>query len=225
MRILLVEDDIHLAKTMRDELRRCYDVDVSYTGVRGLYCAKHSDYGVLVLDLALPDMDGITLCRRLRSESKRGSKVPVLVLTARDEVEQKVVALDCGADDYMTKPFSFEELLARIRALLRRPTDILIVNPLSVGELTLDVVARTVKRKNKNVQLRRKEFNLLEYLMRHEGQVVTRNMILDHVWEVDVDPLTNTIDVHINYLRGKIDKPFNRRLIKTVPGVGYKLEV
>jgi DNA-binding response OmpR family regulator len=190
-----------------------------------LQYAKTNDYGALILDLMLPDIEGVALCRRLRSESKKGSSLPILVLTARDEIDKKVEALNSGADDYLTKPFSFEELSARIRALLRRPTDKFVVNPMLAGDIILDTVTRTVKRQDKDVRLCRKEFNLLEYLMRCQGRVVTRSMILDNVWGTDVDPLSNTVDVHINYLREKLDKPFANQVIKTVPGLGYKLEV
>ena len=150
--------------------------------------------------------------------------MPILMLTGQSETEKKVLALDAGADDYLVKPFRFEELLARIRALLRRNTVTLTSNILSIDNLTLDPAKKTVKRNEDNITLRRKEFSLLEYLMRNNGRVITREMILDHIWESTNDSVTNVVDVHIKYLRDKVDKPYKKKLIKTVHGVGYKIE-
>ena len=223
MKILVIEDDIDLTKTIRDALYRYHAVDLAHTGLRGIQQAKLGSYDVIILDLTLPDMDGADVCQKLRTGDD--AVVPILVLTARDSVEDKVEALDAGADDYLTKPFSFDELLARLRALSRRSTQMAqLSNVLTVGDLQLDTSTRAVTRGKTAIDLRRKEFNLLEYMMRNEGLVLTRNMILDHVWEDDIDPTSNTVDVHINYLREKIDRPFKKALIKTVPGVGYTLK-
>jgi len=222
MKILLIEDDKQTAATIQEALKDYYAVDVAYTGEDGEYQAEVNDYDLIILDLILPDMDGVTVCKNIRESE---IKAPILILTGKSEIKDKVKALDSGADDYLIKPFSFNELLARVRALLRRGPDALATNKLSIGGLTLDVVANTVKRKGRKIPLRRKCFRLLEYLMRNKGRVVTRSMILEHVWESSIDPMTNTIDVHIKSLRDKIDKQFGTSLIKTVHGLGYKIEV
>jgi len=222
MKILLIEDDKQMAATIKGAMKKHYAVDIAYTGEDGEYQAQVNDYDLIILDLILPDINGITVCKRIR---ENGIKTPVLILTGKSEIKDKVKALNSGADDYLIKPFSFGELLARTRALLRRSPDTLVPNKLSVGNLTLDVVANRVKCKGKEIPLRRKCFKLLEYLMRNKGMVVSRSMILEHVWESSVDPITNTVDVHIKSLRDKIDKPFGTDLIKTVHGLGYKMEV
>lgn len=221
MKILIIEDDRQTAETIRDVMKDYYAVDISYTGEDGEYQASVNEYDVIVLDVVLPDINGVEVCKRIRENE---IKTPILMLTGKTEIKDKVTALDSGADDYLTKPFKFAELLARIRALMRRNPGTLSSNTLCVGNLSLDIVKNMVKRNDKTIPLRRKEFGLLEYLMRNRGRVLTRSMILEHVWESDTDPITNTVDVHINYLRGKIDRPFTDQLIKTVHGLGYKIE-
>lgn len=221
MKILIIEDDRQTAETIRDVMKDYYAVDVAYTGEDGEYQASVNEYDVIVLDVVLPDIDGVEVCKKIRENE---IKTPILMLTGKTETKDKVAALDSGADDYLTKPFKFAELLARIRALMRRAPSTLDSNVLSVGNLNLDIGTNTVKRNDKTIPLRRKEFGLLEYLMRNRGRVLTRSMILEHVWDSDTDPITNTVDVHINYLRDKIDRPFPTQLIKTVHGLGYKIE-
>ncbi len=221
MKLLIIEDDKQTAATIKDEMKDYYAVDVVHTGEDGEYQAEVNDYDVIIIDIRLPDKDGISVCKEIR---KAGIKTPILMLTGSLETKNKVSALDSGADDYLTKPFKFAELLARIRALMRRNPNTLDSNVLSLGDLTLDITANRVQRKKKTIPLRRKEFSLLEYLMRNPERVITRTMILEHVWDSSVDPITNTVDVHINYLRDKIDRPFGTKLIKTVHGLGYKIE-
>ena len=221
MKILIIEDDKQTAQMIKNEMKGNYAVDLAYTGESGEYLSETNDYDTIVIDLRLPDIDGITVCKRIR---EAGIKTPILILTGSIEVKNKIAALDSGADDYLTKPFSFAELMARIRALMRRSPQTLNSNVLSLDGLTLDVSKNRVERNGKEVYLRRKEFSLLEYLMRNPGLVLTRNMILGHVWEEGIDQLTNSIDVHIKFLRDKIDIPFGTSLIKTVYGLGYKLE-
>ncbi len=221
MKILIVEDDRQTAEAIRDVMKDYYAVDVSHSGEDGEYLASVNDYDAIILDVVLPDMDGVDVCKNIRENEV---KSPILMLTGKSEIKDKVTALDSGADDYLTKPFKFAELLARIRALMRRAPSTLDSNVLTVGNLSLDIGTNRVSRNDKTIPLRRKEFGLLEYLMRNRGIVLTRSMILEHVWESDTDPITNTVDVHINYLRDKIDKPFPTQLIKTVHGLGYKIE-
>lgn len=222
MKVLLIEDDKQTAETIKDEMKDYYAVDVAYTGKDGEYKVSVNDYDVILVDLILPDMNGITVCKKVR---KAGIKTPILILTGQIETKDKVTALDAGADDYLTKPFSFAELLARVRALMRRNPDTILSNLLIAGDITLNVTSNIVRHKQTTIPLRRKEFGLLEYLMRNKGRVLTRPMILEHVWESDTDPITNTVDVHINSLREKVDRPFGTSIIKTVHGLGYKAEV
>jgi heavy metal response regulator len=220
MRILVVEDEEKVASFIRKGLmEEHYAVDVALDGEEGLSMAQLSPYDLLILDLMLPKLDGYRLLQRLRSD---GVEIPVLVLTARDGVGDKVRGLDLGADDYLTKPFAFAELLARVRALLRRgkPQRLPI---LKVADLTLDPATRRVARGGSPIELTAKEYALLEYLMRHTGQVLTRTMISEHVWDQTFDSYTNVIDVYVNYLRKKIDQGFEPKLIHTVRGVGYSL--
>lgn len=221
MKILLIEDNKQMAATIKEVLKDHYTVDVAYTGGDGEFQTQVNDYDLIILDLILPDIDGVTVCKKIRESE---IKTPILILTGKPQIEDKVKALDSGADDYLVKPFNLGELLARVRALLRRGPDTLTSNKLSVGGLTLDVAANTVKCKGKKIHLRHKCFRLLEYLMRNKGMVVTRSMILEHVWESSIDPVTNTVDVHIKSLRDEIDRPFGVSLIKTVHGLGYKIE-
>jgi len=221
MRILLVEDEIRIADFIKRGLREeHYTVDLAPTGEKALFLAETNPYDLIVLDVMLPDGDGRGICRQLRGKKIH---VPVLMLTARGSVEEKVSGLDAGADDYLTKPFAFEELLARVRALLRRDATVKTTS-LKVEDLELDQLTRKVRRSGKEIGLSAKEYALLEYLMMHAGQVVTRTMISEHVWGDDFDSFTNIIDVYTNFLRKKIDKGFKKELIHTVRGVGYILK-
>ena len=221
MRVLVIEDDPGVADFVRKGLREAsYAVDLADDGVDGFNVACVNQYDVIVLDLMLPGKDGFTVLHELRSG---GVRTPVICLTARDAVDDRVKGLDLGADDYLTKPFSFAELLARIRAVLRRGEKIT-ANPIVVGDLTLDVVARSVRRGERRIDLSPNEFALLEYLARNVGHVLSRTMILEHVWDMHQDPMTNVIDVHINRLRKKVDGGAARPLIHTIRGVGYVLQ-
>ncbi len=220
MRILVVEDEEKVASFIRKGLEEeRYAVDVALDGEEGLELAELNPYDLIVLDLMLPGLDGFRFIQRLRAQ---GVHTPILVLTARDSVGDKVKGLDLGADDYLTKPFAFAELLARIRALLRRGAP-QAPPVLQVADLTLDPAARRVSRAGKPIELTAKEFALLEYFMRHAGRVLTRTMILEHVWDQSFDSYTNVVDVYVNYLRKKVDQGFEPRLIHTVRGVGYVL--
>lgn len=220
MRALVVEDEPGVAAFIRRGLREAsFAVDVVANGEEGLSLASAESYDIIVLDLMLPGRDGFAVVRQLR---KQGLKIPVIFLTARDSVEDRIRGLDLGADDYMVKPFSFAELLARIRALLRRGSS-LTENPLVCGDLAVDTVARTARRGDQRIDLSAREFALLEYLARHTGEALSRTMILEKVWDMNYDPLTNVVDVHINRLRKKVDNGFPTTLIQTVRGVGYAL--
>ena len=221
MKLLLVEDDKETAQTIKEELKGNFIVELAFTGEDGEYQAELNEYELIILDLNLPDINGFEVCQRLRSN---GIKTPILILTGEDEVDKKVSLLDEGADDYLTKPFNIAELKARIRTLLRRPRELYSSNILSIGDLTIDLNRKQITRGDKTISLRRKEFYLLEYLARNAGRVITREMILDHIWDSASEPITNIIDVHIKYLRDQIDGPFDKKLIKTVHGWGYKLE-
>jgi len=223
MRILVVEDEHKIANAIKRGLEQeTYAVDVVYTGTEGLDLAETEDYDLLILDLMLPEIDGITITKTLRSHKNH---TPILILTAKGNISEKVEGLDSGADDYLTKPFSFEELLARVRAVSRRPKSTL--NPtLRVGSLELNSTTYEVTRDGKSIQLSSKEFSLLEYLMRNAGRTISKDSIMNHVWDYDADILPNTVEVYIKYLRNKIDKPFpdSKPLIHTVRGFGYKIE-
>ena len=221
MKLLLIEDDRETAATLKEELGKDYIVEVSFTGEDGEYQTDINEYDLVILDLGLPDKGGEEVCRNIR---KKNARVPILVLTGEHKVQTKVSLFDLGADDYLTKPFSFGELKARIRALLRRKQDTFVSQIISLDDLTLDLNKKIVQRGVKHISLRRKEFYLLEYLIRNAGRVVSRSMILDHVWESNSESLTNVVDVHIKYLRDQIDRPFGKQLIKTVHGLGYKIE-
>jgi DNA-binding response OmpR family regulator len=220
MRILLVEDEPKVASFIRRALEEeSYAVDVCVDGTTGLDWAQGVNYDLIILDLMLPGLPGLQLLRQLRAA---GVKTPVLILTARSEVDQRVKGLDAGADDYLTKPFAIEELLARARALFRRasgtPT-----GTLQVDDLVLNPVTREVTRAGQRIELTSKEYALLEYLMRNAGRVLTRPMITEHVWDLDFDTFTNVIDVYISYLRNKIDRGRDSSLIQTVRGSGYMI--
>ena len=220
MRLLLVEDEVKVASFIRRALEEeTYAVDLASDGAEGLCRASSESYALIILDLMLPGMSGVEVLRQLRQQRIR---TPVLVLTARSEVDQKVRGLDAGADDYLTKPFAVEELLARVRALLRRGSGDL-VSVLQVDNLLLNPVTRQVTRGGRRIELTTKEYALLEYLMRNAGRVLTRPMIAEHVWNLDFDTFSNVIDVYVNYLRNKIDRGHERKLIHTVRGSGYSL--
>jgi heavy metal response regulator len=221
MRILLVEDDEHIVDFLKRGLKEeGYVVDIAYNGEDGLYLAENEGFDLIILDILLPKLDGFELCRRLRA---KGNLTPILMLTAKDEIEDRVHGLDIGADDYLVKPFAFEELLARIRALLRRQKSIE-SSVLKIGDLTLNLLTREVKRGGKSIELTTREFELLKFLMYHPGQVLTRTQIAEHVWSYDFDYFSNIVDVYIRYLREKIDDPFEHKLIHTVRGAGYKIQ-
>lgn len=221
MRILIAEDDEALARFVRQGLEgEQYKVDVFSDGEQARAAAVDSEYDLIILDLNLPKLDGVAILRQLRSKKPT---LPVLILTQRTRVEDRVQCLDGGADDYLPKPFSFSELSARIRALLRRshlPSE----SVLTVADLKLDRVQHLVERAGRRIDLTAKEFSLLEYLMRNAGRSVTRSMILEHVWNLTFDTTTNLVDVYINYVRRKIDDGHATKLIHTVRGVGYELK-
>jgi DNA-binding response OmpR family regulator len=220
--ILIVEDERRLATVLRRVLsEERHTVDVAYDGTSGYDLAASDTYDLIILDLMLPGIDGLEVCKRLRAENVQ---TPVLMLTARGAVEDRVAGLKVGADDYLVKPFAMEELLARVAALLRRGRTMELAPQLHVGDLSLDLVRREARRGGRIIELTAKEFSLLEYLMRHPGQVLTRTQITDHVWRYDFDALSNVVDIYIHYLRDKIDRGFSKPLIKTVRGVGYKIE-
>jgi DNA-binding response OmpR family regulator len=223
MHILIVEDEKQLGKLLKRVLtEERHVVDVADEGYEGLNLALSDSYDLVILDRMLPNMDGLEICRQMR-QSK--IKSVVLMLTARGSVEDRVSGLTSGADDYLVKPFAMSELLARVQALLRRrDRETEGNNILQVGNLTLDLVRHEVQREGKNIELTAKEFALLEYLMRHPGQVLTRSQITDQVWRYDLDAISNVVDIYIHYLRDKIDHGFARPLLKTVRGIGYKLE-
>jgi heavy metal response regulator len=221
MKILIAEDEKKVAHFVKKGLQEeGYAVDVASNGEDGLTLATETPYDLIILDIYMPKLDGLTVLRRLREEKVR---TPVLLLTVRAAIEDKVLGLDSGADDYLTKPFVFQELLARVRALLRRQVEIG-TNVLKVGDLSLDPVRRTVTRGTQRIELTLKEFSLLEYFMRHPGRVLTRTMIIEHVWNYDFDNETNVVDVYVNYLRRKIDAGHEPKLIHTVRGVGYVMK-
>lgn len=220
MRALLIEDDLGVSGFVKRGLREAaFAIDAAVNGIDGSHLARTEPYDVIVLDLMLPGKDGFTVLRELRAADV---KTPVICLTARDSVDDKVKGLDLGADDYLAKPFSFVELLARIRALLRRGST-LANNPIVIADLSVDTVTRVVTRCGRRIELSPYEFSLLAYLARNAGSVLSRTMILEHVWDINQDPMTNVIDVHINRLRRKIDANFTGPLIHTVRGVGYVL--
>lgn len=221
MKVLIIEDEKDVADSIKVILQQHFIVDLARTGEEGEFKAQVNDYDVILLDYVLPDLDGLMICSYLR---KNKIETPILFLTCKDEIATKVEALNVGADDYLTKPFSPPELIARMRALIRRTQSNNRVNTMQVDSLTLDSITRTVMRDEKSIALRRKEFDLLEYLMRNTNRVLTRGMILEHVWEQGTDELSNTVDVHIKYLRDKVDKPFRKKLIRTVHGIGYKIQ-
>jgi heavy metal response regulator len=221
VRILVVEDEKKISDFIKRGLKEeGYSVDIASDSAEGDYLASTETYDLIVLDLMLPGMDGISLCRKLRNEN---NITPVIMLTAKDSLKDKVTGLDAGADDYLTKPFAFEEFLARIRVLLRK-RDTSHTTKLQVRDLVLDLLTHRVTRAGKDIELTTKEYALLEFLMRNAGTVVTRTMISEHVWDISFDTYTNVIDVYINYLRNKIDRDQKNKMIHTLRGRGYVLK-
>lgn len=221
MRILIVEDEPKIGQALKKGLQQeHYAVDLVMDGKEGLAMALTEPYDLLVLDRMLPNVsDGLSICREVR---QRGLQMPILMLTAKTQINERVEGLESGADDYLAKPFAFEELLARVRALLRRPEQRLDA-ALTVGDVALDPSAFSVTRSGKPITLSAKEFSLLEYLMRNSGRTVTKEMIISHVWDYDADVLPNTVEVYIGYLRNKLERPFKRAFITTARGFGYKV--
>ena len=220
MRVLLVEDDPRIARFVSQALReQSYAVDLTADGEDALYKASINDYDAVILDIMIPGRDGFEVCRELRAE---GLTVPIVMLTARDSVQDRITGLDTGADDYLTKPFEVSELLARLRALLRRGH---VIRPatITIADLVIDTRAHRVTREGRNIELTAKEYALLEYMARERGRVLTRAEIAEHVWDENFDPLSNLIDVNINRLRRKIDDHFSPPLIHTRRGEGYML--
>jgi len=221
MRILIVEDEKIIAKNLKKGLsEEGYSVDSAYDGEEGGFMAETEPYDLIILDIMLPKADGITILKNLR---KQGIKTPVLMLTAKDAVSDKIKGLDTGADDYLTKPFDFDELLARVRALLRRKGEVKSAI-IRIGDMEIDTAGHQVRRGGKDIQLSAREYALLEYLAYNGGKVVSRTDISEHIYEYDFDLDSNVIDVYINFLRNKIDKGFEAKLIHTVRGAGYILK-
>ena len=221
MRVLLVEDEPSAARVLAKGLReQAYAVDLAADGEAALFQIGTSDYDAVVLDVMLPLKDGLSVCRTIRQS---GSTVPILMVTARDAVEARIEGLDCGADDYLVKPFDFRELLARLRAIIRRGRQPLLPERVTVGTLTLDTRGRRVLRGKREVPLTAKEYALLEYLVRRAGDVVSRMDIAEHVWDEHYDPLSNVVDVYIQRLRRKLDSGSGESLIRTRRGEGYQL--
>jgi two-component system copper resistance phosphate regulon response regulator CusR len=221
MRILVVEDERRIADFLQRGLQSAgYSADIAGNGKDALESIQNTEYDLLILDLGLPDIDGIDLLTRIRN---RKVTCPVLILSARDAVEDRVKGLEGGADDYLVKPFAFVELLARVRVLLRRGQPA--TERLQVGDLMLDILRRKVTRAGEPIELAPKEFSILEYLMRNRGRPLSRTMIVEHVWDMDYDGLTNIVDVYIRHLRSKIDDKFTNKMIHTVRGIGYMIDV
>jgi DNA-binding response OmpR family regulator len=221
MRALLVEDDTTIAEFVGRGLREAgFAVDHEADGDSGLRAALHTPYDVAIVDVMLPKRDGLSVIDELR---RRQIMTPVLILSAKRSVDDRVRGLQAGGDDYLTKPFAFTELLARVQALVRRSTQSAAPTTLKFEDLEMDLLSRRVTRAGQEIELRPREFTLLEYLMRNAGRVVSKTMILSHVWEYQFDPQTNVVDVVVSRLRDKIDRPFDRKLLQTVRGVGYAL--
>jgi DNA-binding response OmpR family regulator len=221
MKILLIEDNKSLAESLKKHLGKSFVIDAVGTGEEGLQQALVGGQDVIILDLSLPDKNGFDVCKALRAAHVN---TPILILTGAADLATRVTLLNAGADDFLTKPFSVAELKARLGALLRRPPAIFTTDVMVVQDLTVDSTRRRVERAGTPIALRRKEFDILEYLVRNRGRPVTRAMILDHAWDGSKDTWNNTVDVHIKHLRDKIDRPFKTPLIKTAYGIGYLIE-
>ena len=223
MRVLVVEDNQKIANSIKKGLEQeSFAVDIALDGIKGFDLAVVEDYDIIILDLMLPGMDGMEVCRKLRQEEKISTKI--LMLTAKNQLEDRVEGLNTGADDYLAKPFAFKELIARIRALTRRPKKTL-NNTLKIKDLELDSSNQQVKRAGKTISLSKKEYSLLEYLLRNKNKITSKQELINHVWDYNADILENTVEVYIGYLRNKIEKPFKNKpkLIKTIKGFGYKI--
>lgn len=220
MRVLVIEDEPNIAEALKHRLSQRYAVDIASTGRRGIYLTQISPYDIILLDLCLPDLDGLDVCRIIRQQKLASH---ILVLTGEDDLTNKISLLDAGADDYVTKPFSYAELSARIRALLRRNPDASANNIVTIDDMIIDLKQRTVYRSNRLINLRRKEFDILEFMIRYRGKVLNRETIHGHVWANGSSAISNCVTVHIRSLRERIDKPFKKRLIRTVYGVGYAI--
>lgn len=222
MRVLIIEDEHKIANVIKEGLvEEAFAVDVCYNGEDGLNTAQSEDYDIIILDRMLPgNVDGIGICKSLRSAQNH---TPIIMLTAKDQIRDRINGLNSGADDYLVKPFSFEELLARMRALLRRPRDGL-GETLTANGLSLNTITKEIRRDGQQIKLSAKEYAILEYLLRNKGKVISKNLILNHVWNFDSDVLPSTVEVFVVYLRAKIDKPFDGPpLIQTIRGFGYKI--
>lgn len=222
MKVLVVDDEVRIARAIKQGLEQDgYVVDLAHDGEDGYNAASADEYDVIVLDVMMPEMNGFDVAKKLRED---GNRAPILMLTAKDQSRDVVMGLDSGADDYLAKPFSFEVLSARIRALMRRPRDV-IDAVLTVRDLEMDVANHVVRRSGKEIKLSNKEFGILEYLLRNKNRILSKTNIMTHVWDFDADILPNNVEVFINYLRGKIDKPFaGEPLIQTVRGFGYVIK-
>ncbi len=224
MRILLIEDEYKIANSLKKGLKQeLFTVDIAYDGVEGFDLASTEEYDLIILDRLLPKMEGIEICKKLRQEK---NYTPILLLTAKGQIQDRVDGLNSGADDYLVKPFAFEELLARIKALVRRPKNIISASSI-IDNLSLNTETFEVRRDNKIITLTHKEFSLLSYCMRHPNTILSKEHIISHVWDYDADILPNTVEVYIGYLRNKIDKQFpdDKPLIHTLRGFGYKVGV
>jgi len=222
MKLLVIEDNPRLTARIKQQLQRWYIVEVAHTGDEGLRLVSSSPFDLILLDLGLPDTPGLEVCRQIRQLT---THTPILVVTGVDTTESKVDLLDAGADDYITKPFDLSELRARINALARRGDRSASIPLVTVGDLTIDPASRKVARSNIPISLRRKEFDILEYLARNVGRVLSRQMIINHAWPTTSTSWTGSVDVHIKQLRDKVDKPFSYPLIKTSYGVGYMVDI
>lgn len=220
MRILIIEDNPLIAQALRVSLKDSFVIDICDKGQDGIYAASTTAYDTILLDLNLPDIGGEKVCSRLRN---KGIKSPIIVLSGKGEIKSKIALLNMGADDYVVKPFNMQELRARIDVAMRRSTNSQ-GSVIEIEGIKLDSIARIVERFDESIHLRRKEFDLLEYLIRHKNQSVTRTMILEHIWDTNENLWANVVDVHIKHLRDKIDRPYGTKLIKTVHGVGYRFE-
>ncbi|HSX05996.1 MAG TPA: response regulator transcription factor [Candidatus Saccharimonadales bacterium] len=221
MKILIIEDSRLLASSVKSLLSKQYTVDVVHTGREGVELASTNDYAVVILDLSLPDINGEDVCKQLRASQVN---TPILVLSGARDTFSRVKLLESGADDYVTKPFDSQELRARILALIRRTSRSLQAAEIRVDDLVVDTTRRIVRRAGSPIPLRRKEFDILQYLVQNQGHAITREMIFSHVWESGKEGWNNTIDVHIKHLRDKVDRPFGKKLIKTAYGVGYMVD-
>lgn len=222
MRVLVVEDDNKIASFVVKGLKQSgFAVDRCADGEDALIFARSAPFDVAVVDVMLPKLDGLKLIQQMRKE---GIRTPVIILSAKASVDDRVKGLQAGGDDYLTKPFAFSELLARIQALIRRSSNVVEPTKLSVGDLSLDLLSREVQRAGQTIALQTREFSLLEYLMRHPGRVVTKTMLLEHIWDYSFDPQTNVVDVLVHRVRSKVDKDFPHKMIQTIRGVGYVLK-